>query len=269
MRRALFLACCLIAGCLKSTPFKTEPDEVDLTSRELSKLQQLGEPPKAFTFLAFGDTHDEYDDLETSVGIMNQSAARFALIAGDLSDRGTLQEFEWSGELYRQLKMPFLTVIGNHDAISDGKEIYRKMYGPLDYSFRHGPLKFVLFDSNDLETPSAPDRDWLRAQVEEHGDAKGVVLVTHQAVLDSDAREGGDNHVFYDELLRGGDVVLVVHGHLDEQRLRQKHGVPVLQCGTFQTTRLYNLVHYDGERFSFTSCRFGDCQGLEPEAEEP
>jgi 3',5'-cyclic-AMP phosphodiesterase len=262
----LSLASLLFGGCLKSTPFKTEPDETDLTGRELRRLEALGEPAGAFTFLAFGDTHDEYDDLETSVGIMNQTDARFALIAGDLSDRGTLQEFEWSGELYRKLHMPFLTVLGNHDAISDGKEIYRKMYGPLDYSFRYGPLKFVLFDSNNLETPSAPDRDWLRSQVEDHGDAQGVVLVTHQSLLDSDAREGGDNHVFYDELLQGGDVVLVVHGHLDAQRLRVKHGVPVLQCGTFQTTRLYNLVHFDGERFSFTSCRFEDCHDLEPEA---
>lgn len=269
MRRVPVLACLLVVACLKSTPFKTNPEEIDLTSRELSKLQKLGEPPQAWTFLAFGDTHDEYDDLETSVDIMNRSDARFALIAGDLTDRGTLQEFEWSGELYRNLDVPFFTVIGNHDAISDGKEIYQKMYGPLDYSFHHGPLKFVMFDSNNLETPSAPDRDWLREQVRDHGDAKGVVLVTHQAVLDSDAREGGDNHVFYDELLRSGDVVLVVHGHLNEQRLRQKHGVPVLQCGTFQTTRLHNLVSYDGERFSFRSCRFEECAKLEPEPEEP
>lgn len=269
MRRALPFACLLLVGCFESTPFKSEPDEIDLTRSELQKLQALGEPPSAWTFLAFGDTHDEYDDLDTTVDIMNRSHARFALIAGDLTDRATLQEFEWSGELYQDLDMPFLTVIGNHDALSDGKDIYRKMYGPVDYSFQHGPLKFVMFDSNDLETPSAPDRDWLRAQVQDHGDALGVVLVTHQAVLKKDEREGGDNHVFYDELLRSGDVSLVVHGHLDEQRLMQKHGVPVLQCGTFQTTRLYNFVHFDGERFSFESCRFEQCKDLEPEPEEP
>jgi 3',5'-cyclic-AMP phosphodiesterase len=268
MRRSAVIACLLLAGCLKSTPFKSDPDVVDLTEQQLQKLRELGEPPKSWTFVAFGDTHDEYDDLERSVEIINRSGARFALIAGDLTDRGTLQEFEWSGELYRDLEIPFLTVIGNHDEISDGREIYEKMYGPLNYSFRHGPLKFVMFDSNDLENPAAPDRAWLTEQVENPGDAWGVVLVTHQSLLDTDAVEGGTSHLFYDELLASENVVLAVHGHLDQQRLRQAHGVPVLQCGTFQTTRLHTFIDFDGESFSFRSCRFEECRTIEPEAEE-
>jgi predicted phosphodiesterase len=268
MRRLLLFACMLVPACFVSTPFKDKPEATDLTRQELRSLERLGEPPESWTFLAFGDTHDDYDNLERSVGLMNQATdARFALIAGDLTDRGTLQEFEWSGELYQELEMPFLTVIGNHDAISDGRSIYEQMYGPRNYSFRQGSLKFVMFDSNTLETPSAPARDWLTAQVTDHGDASGVVLVTHQSITAPDDLEGGTNRAFYDELLQGGDVVLVIHGHLDEQRLRLVHGVPVLQCGTYETHFQHTFVDFDGASFGFRSCVFEDCQAIEPEPE--
>jgi 3',5'-cyclic-AMP phosphodiesterase len=267
MRSAFWILPILLTGCFKSTLFTTNPDETDVTRGELAQLAKLEAPSKPWTFVALGDTHDEYDDLETSVGIINRSDARLALIAGDMTDRGLLQEFEWSGELYRELAMPFFTAIGNHDAISDGRTIYGKMYGPYNYSFRYGGLKFVLFESNDLENSAAPDRDWVRAQVADHEGDVGVVLVTHQPLLQEDEVEGGTNHEFYDELLASGDVVLAIHGHLDEQRLRLSHGVPVLQCGTFETTRLHTFVHVDGAGLRFESCKFDDCRDLAPEAE--
>jgi predicted phosphodiesterase len=267
MRTAVLAIAVLLSGCLKSTPFKDEPDETNLTRRQLAQLSKTKPPGVRWSFLAFGDTHDEYDDLETSIESMNQLPASLALIAGDLCDRGTLQEFEWSGELYRRLAMPFLTVIGNHDELSDGVKIYERMYGPRDYSFEYGGLKFVLFDSNTLENPQAPNRDWLTQQVKDHGDSQ-VVLVTHQPVTEPNDVENGTTKEFYDDLLASGDVALVVHGHLDAYVLRSVHDVPVLQCGTFETQRTYTLITYDGQGFEFERCRFGDCERVSPEPEE-
>lgn len=266
-RFVALVACVVVCGgCLKPTPFQDEPSQTKLTSKALRALASQPEPPRRWSFLAFGDTHDEYDDLERSVGIMNQSDARLALIAGDLCDRGTLQEFEWSGELYRQLSMPFFTVIGNHDELSDGPHIYARMYGPREYSFSYGGLKFVLFDSNTLENNAAPNRDWITQQIHDRGDDQ-VVLVTHQSVTEPNDLEGGTAREFYDDLLASGDVALVVHGHLDEYRLRLVHNVPVLQCGTFETQRTHTLVDFDGTAFSFTRCHFDECESVEPDAE--
>jgi 3',5'-cyclic AMP phosphodiesterase CpdA len=265
MSRTLpYSAALLLVGCLKFTPFKDEPDESRLTAHALARLAEQS-PPGRWSFLAFGDTHDEYDDLERSVAAMNQTSARLALIAGDLSDRGTLQEFEWSGELYRKLTMPFVTVIGNHDEISDGLRIYERMYGPRNYSFHYGGLFFVLFDSNTLENAAAPDRDWIDQQIRDRGDDK-VVLVTHQSVTDPNDVEGGEAKQYYDDLLSSGDVALVVHGHLDEYYLRLVHDVPVLQCGTYETQRTHTLIDFDGEKFGFQRCQFDDCEAVEPEA---
>jgi len=265
VRNLLVVPALLLVGCLTSTPFQGETSETNLTAKQLKKLVAGGEPPEAWSFLAFGDTHDEYDELARAVETMNQTDARLALIAGDLADRGTLQEFEWSAAQYLKLQIPFVTAIGNHDQLSGGVRVYEQMYGPRDYTFEYGGLKFVVFDSNTLENPQAPRRDWLTAQVKDHGDAK-VVLLTHQSPLSPDDVEGGTNREFYDELLRSGDVALVVNGHLDEFQLSSVHGVPVLQCGTFQTQFLYTRILFDGEAFRFEACEFEDCEAREPQA---
>jgi hypothetical protein len=140
------------------------------------------------------------------------------------------------------------------------------MYGPRNYSFEHGGLKFVMFDSNTLENPQAPDRDFITAQIRDRGSSK-IVLVTHQSVTEPNDLEDGTNKEFYDQLLRDGEVSLVVHGHLDAFYLRNVHAVPVLQCGTFETQFLHTLVTFDGNGFKFLVCRFEDCEEREPEAE--
>jgi predicted phosphodiesterase len=265
MRPALF-ACFLVLGCLKSTPFQAEPSETDVTAQQLQKLRSRPEPRGAWTFLAFGDTHDDYDNLARSVDLMNGSDARLALIAGDMVDRGTLQEFEWSGELYQRLNMPFFTAIGNHDELSGGTHVYERMYGPREYSFTYGGLKFVAFDSNTLENPAAPNRDWLTAQVEDHGDDK-VVLLMHQPILSPSDLDGGTNREFYDQLLASGNVALVIHGHDDVFFLKLAHGVPVMQCGTYETQFLHTLVTFEQDRFRFRVCHFDECEERLPEPE--
>jgi len=266
VRNACAALVLLAAGCLKSTPFQGEPSETNLTARNRAALQSRGEPHGAWSFLAFGDTHDDYDNLARSVERMNQTDARLALIAGDMSDRGTLQELEWSVEEYRKLAMPFFTTIGNHDHLSGGAKIYDRMYGPRDYSFEHGGLKFVVFDSNTLEDPTAPRRDWLRAQVTDHAGSRVVLLLRSVSTAPTDF-EGGTVGDFYDELLRSGDVSLVVHGHLDEFKLVSVHGIPVLQCGTYGTQFLHTRITFNGNGFSFEVCHFDDCEARSPQLE--
>ena len=268
-RQRLVGAALLLSACLQATPFETDPSFVDLTSSELRKLRAQPAPTGAFTFAAFGDTHDEYDDLERTVRIINGTPGiEFNIIAGDMTDRGLLQEFEWSGELYYELNAPFLTVIGNHDHLSAGREIYEEMYGPLQYSFEYGGLKFVMFDSNTLENHAAPNRSWLLDQVRDRGKARGVVLVTHHDYTAPDDLEGGTNRAFYDELLQEPGIVLAIHGHLNDYRLRMVHGVPVLQCATYQNLRYHTLVTVDEEQITFQRCLFDSCEPVEPVAEE-
>jgi Icc protein len=267
----LVVSTMLFAGCLQTTPLDTDAEHTGLIAKNLQALERRGEPRHPFRFVAMGDTHDEYDDTASAVEAINaRGDVELVAHAGDITDRGLLQEFEWSYEVLGRFKMPLLIAIGNHDAVSHGAEIWSKMFGPRDYSFYFGGLKFVFFNSNALEFPGqAPRRDWLRAEIANRGAARAVVVVTHHPPQHADDLPGGDTHEFYDGLIQSGDIALWVHGHLAEPRLYRVHSTPVLQCGTFQEDRYYWVVTVDHERLSFERCFYGACSERSAEETSP
>jgi len=263
-RRALaaMAAIGLLSGCVQTTPYDVDADHSDFVKKSLAKLRAREPAPHPFRFVAISDTHDEYDDFATTIDLLNaRSDLELVTHSGDISDRGLLQEMQWSFDLLERIKLPVLIALGNHDAISNGAEIWRKMFGPFDYTFEFGGLKFVFFNSNALEFPgTAPNRDWLRGQVAERGDALGVVLVSHHPMYAHDFVPGGDARAFYDELIATGAVKLWVSGHESAPKLALYRGVPLLGCGTFQDGREYFVVTVDGTEFSFERCHFDDCR---------
>jgi len=271
-RSALAALCIAIAACVTTTPFDADPAERDLTRKNLDALANRA-PPKRFKFVAIGDVHDEYDDLATTVEIINRRTdIEFVAVAGDMSDRGLRQELEWSQELLTRLRVPYLTAVGNHDAISSGAEIYRKMYGPLDYRFRFGGIEFVFFNSNSLEFPNnaVPDFGWLDAQLSAAADADALVLVTHvPPTFPPNKPVGLYDPVGYENLFAKHNITLFVHSHLGEWGLWNNRGAVNLQCGTFQVNRHYSVVTIEGRSVSIERCHFEACEPVTPQPLEP
>ena len=258
----------LLGSCVRTTPFQQDAERNDLNAENQSRLLAKT-PPRPYTFVAIGDTHDAYDDTAAAARSINRMAdVEFVAHAGDITDRGLLQEFNWAQDSFDELQMPLLMSIGNHDAVSDGKSIYREMYGPYDYSFLWGGMKWVFFNSNTLEFgPEVPDREWLRQEIGDRQGQSGIVVVTHHPPVGADDLPGGDNSAFYDELLREQAITLFVHGHIDEFRLYTRHGTPVLQCSTFQNRRTFTRVRVDGTALSFERCQLDVCEPVQPELE--
>ncbi|HMJ15229.1 MAG TPA: metallophosphoesterase, partial [Polyangiaceae bacterium] len=253
-------------SCLVATPFGSEPEERNLNARNLERLKQHeSRGGHTLTFAALGDTHAEYDDLSHAVRAINrQSDVKLVAHAGDMTDFGLLQEYDWSHRTLTKLTAPLFTAIGNHDAISDGATIYRKMYGPFDYSFEHAGVEFVFFNSNSLEFPeSAPDQRWLRKTVLESDAPRGVVVVTHHTPWTSESPRSARR--LHADLLASGKVRLWVHGHLEKFQLVTYHGVPILQCGTFQHSREHVLVTLRESGTTFRRCHYDSCAPVVPE----
>jgi len=268
VRAFFFTLLFAIAGCIRATPFDADPEARDLTQKNLDALAARS-PAQRFKFVALGDVHDEYDDLGTTVDAINaRNDIEFVAVVGDMSDRGLRQELEWSQEILGRLRVPFLTAIGNHDAISSGAEIYRRMYGPLDYRFRFGGIEFVFFNSNSLEFPDSPVPNfaWLDTQLSAAADANGIVLVTHiPPAIPPDYPEGLYDPASYEQLFAKHNVTLFVHSHRDEWGLWVNRGATNLQCGTFQNNRLYNVVTIEGRNVSIERCHFTSCEPVVPE----
>jgi predicted phosphodiesterase len=182
---ALFIFLFYISACgdrLDYSPFQTNLPEYakGLTVKNLNRLQ--GYPTyDEFKVAVIADIHNNYNDLDSVVKIINsRNDMSFVFVVGDLTNLGLRDEFLWFHDTANKLNMPYLTVIGNHDSLSKGKTIYRKMYGQLNYSFSFSGTKFIALNSNKREFPGeAPNLDWLRSELQDSFLYDNVVVFAH------------------------------------------------------------------------------------------
>ncbi|SKB85799.1 metallophosphoesterase family protein [Dyadobacter psychrophilus] len=163
--------------------------ETNLNQKNIERIQAI--PLKdTVRFILMGDTQRWYDETDAFIKSANsQKDAAFVLHAGDISDFGLSQEFKWVNEIMVKLKCPYLTVIGNHDLVANGPAAYRKIYGPMDYSFEYGDNKFIFINTNSREyifNGEVPNLNWLQSQLADNRDNKNAIVVAHIPPFDGD-----------------------------------------------------------------------------------
>lgn len=215
----VLIAAALLAGC--SDAFEYSPNQIhdnnspkDLNEKNLRRLQAAG-PGDTLTVVFAGDSQQFYDEVDLFVRKVNSlSDVDFVLIGGDISNYGLLQEFELIVARLDRLKSPYFGVIGNHDVVANGEEIFRRMFGPLDDSFVYDSVKFILHNTNSREfhSPNVPDLAWLAGELTPAPGIEGFVAVSHVPPFDADfdpALIGGYTSLFRDT----PGFLLSLHGH--------------------------------------------------------
>jgi 3',5'-cyclic-AMP phosphodiesterase len=144
----------------------------------------LSMPNKDTLHLVFtGDTQRFYDDVKDLVSTVNNLPKVDAVvITGDLADFGVAREYDWLNEELIKLKVPFFTVIGNHDCLANGSEIYQQIYGPLNYSFTWNKIRFIMHNTNGREyyfNGSVPDIQWMQANLSDTQNYESCIFVSH------------------------------------------------------------------------------------------
>ncbi|RYZ86344.1 MAG: hypothetical protein EOP04_14075, partial [Proteobacteria bacterium] len=149
----------------------------NLTRKNLDMLQTGSETFEPFTVALVTDPQVVVTYLESCRKEINQrNDVSFSLLLGDLTDRSMRREFEWIGKIIADFRRPILTVIGNHDGLLYGEDIYKKMFGPLNYSFVYNQVKFIMFNDNTYEW-GYPDFEWLENEIKSF---PRVIIAAHQ-----------------------------------------------------------------------------------------
>lgn len=166
-------------------------DQTDLTAKNLARLAANPLPPgDTLRFVFTGDSQRFYEYNERLVASVNQQPGiSLLVVAGDISDFGMAREMRLVAERLNKLKVPYLTVIGNHDQVGNGREAYQHVFGPLNYSFVYGETKFTFIDTNSREynfNGRIPDVPWLQQQVSNLQGAKRQVVMSHVPPQDDD-----------------------------------------------------------------------------------
>jgi len=130
------------------------------------------------------DTHGWYTDAKDEVAHLNsRNDIDFVVHCGDLTDTGTTKEYEWCRDILGQLKVPYVALIGNHDFLGTGDGAYTILYGPMDFSFIAGRIKFVCLNTNATEydyMAAVPNFDFMEEEfTKDSTEFDRTVLVMH------------------------------------------------------------------------------------------
>ncbi|SFQ68603.1 metallophosphoesterase family protein [Hymenobacter arizonensis] len=186
----------LLTSCelFEFSPNQTHTPEAyrDLTRKNLEALlarpNPLGDDSLRFVFIS--DSQRFYDEAAAFVRSVNQQpGVAFVALGGDVSDFGLVREMRWVHDRLRHLNVPYLTVIGNHDHVANGRQAYQNVYGPLNYSFTYAGTRFICLDTNGREygfNGRVPDVDWLRAQLADSAGVTQQVVLCHVPPEDAD-----------------------------------------------------------------------------------
>lgn len=227
-----YLVCILtgliICGC---DPFEYHPYDVrlekkykNINAKNLEKIKARDRSSDTVKFVFMGDSQRWYDETEDFVKHVNRrNDIDFVVHGGDISDFGMKKEFCWIHDIMSKLRFPYVAIIGNHDHLGTGGEIFRAMYGDLNFSFIFGGIKFVALNTNALDfdygTP-VPDFDFIRQEI---GDTTTVKY--DQTIVMMHARPGAvvfNNNVsviFHEYIKRFKNLRFCIHAHSHKLRV--------------------------------------------------
>jgi len=172
MKKSFLSLLLLLTSC--SDAFDIHPYDVNIKSERDINAKQIAKIKSAFADddtlrVAFiSDTHGWYSDASDQVDDMNQrDDIDFVIHCGDLTDTGTMKEYEWSYRILSRLRYPYVALIGNHDYLGTGDQIYNVMYGEMDFAFIASRIKFVCLNTNATEydyMAAVPNFDFMEEE---------------------------------------------------------------------------------------------------------
>jgi Icc-related predicted phosphoesterase len=163
----------LLASC---NAFEYQPydgrvkGETDINNKNIALIEKQCAGRDTIKFAVISDTQRWYDDTQDFVNVLNKrSDIDFVIHGGDISDFGVTKEFLWQRDILNGLKVPYVVLLGNHDCLGDGEEIFEKVFGKSNFAFWAGSVKFICLNTNALEfdySNPVPDFDFIDSQLD-------------------------------------------------------------------------------------------------------
>jgi serine/threonine-protein phosphatase CPPED1 len=189
---------CLLGLCLLawvSVALGADPGALPAQDWNLRNLERLkvasGRP---LTFAVLGDSRDNPAVFEQVLKHLDgDPGLAFAIELGDLVGQGSLEAFgDFLHQVRQNVRLPFLTVLGNHDLEKDrGSWLYRQIFGPEYYAFPVKNHYFIVV--NDVEPPGIGEEQWrwLEQELSKSRAYKTRLVFLHIPLFDP---RGGENH---------------------------------------------------------------------------
>jgi predicted MPP superfamily phosphohydrolase len=235
--RFLFVALLLSilsSSCKKLFSYNANEIQIEEKDRNqniknIERLQSK-EQKDSFRFVVISDCQRFYEEIDEFVGKINRYPdISFVVLNGDITDFGLRAEYLWISQRLQKLSFPFLVVIGNHDMLGNGRELYKQMFGPENFGFSYSGYKFIALNSNSQEVGhngSLPDTSWLQQELLSTPSQEKIFVFAHLAPFSGDFDRSLEQ-AYVKILASNGNVAYSIHGHEDISYLGQPYGPPV------------------------------------------
>ncbi len=238
---------------------RVEEQERDINAKNIQRLSLL-QASDTLKFVLIGDTQRFYEETDAFVRQINGAEdVDFVILAGDITDFGLNKEFKWVNERLSRLKVPYITVIGNHDMLANGREVYRKMYGAENFSFTVNGNTFICLNTNSEEVGfdgTLPDMNWLTSELGKSKNSNNVFVISHVPPF-SAAFDKSLEQSYADVLKSNRNVRLSLHGHQHYYSLSNPYngGCDYLVVGSMNKKN-YAVVSVAGGKYNIEEKQF-------------
>jgi len=189
-RRHLFLWFCLFLCISLLVAFEIREYVSPLPARKWNgeKLRRIKVVEEDhFSFAVFGDNRNSRAVFEDLLKMIDHDPdIQFAIGLGDFVERGSKGRYRYFiNQVNRNLGIPLLTAIGNHETQGKGREIYREVFGPFYYSFQLGKHYFIVLDTADREAFDLLGQGvWLEKELEKSRNYDTCFVFMHIPLYD-------------------------------------------------------------------------------------
>lgn len=214
--------------------------ELKINEKNLEKIKNNEtNSPGSFKIGFLSDTHNHYKELKQAIKYLNQNGPYdFIIINGDTSILGLKEEFLESKNYFETLNYPFLVSLGNHDLLSNGATIYKRLYGKTNFSFNYKGVQFIFFDSNNWESSDkAPNNDFILSNIQGAGDN---IFIAHVPLDDKD-RFTHDEIDYWKSLTTSYQIPIMFAGHNHNPGVSQFGNSEIITIGSPPKKTLWEL----------------------------
>lgn len=253
LTRGLLLMSLVSCRQFEFHPNEVRPDEKDLNRKNIDRIESMN-AQNNFNFILLGDTQRHYEDLEDFVRHVNGiDSISFVLLSGDLVDFGLTKEYNWIVDKLKKLRVPFVSVIGNHDLLANGGKIFREMFGPDNFIFSYSKTKFICINSNSREYDykgRVPDIGWLKRQLQDDNGYDNIFVASHVPPYSVDFDRNLELQ-FAEALASQPKTRISLHGHEHHYNLSYPYpgGIPYLVVAA-ANRRSYVTISVRGTQYT-------------------
>lgn len=259
LRSLILQMCILLTTCdfIEFHPYDIRKSEglSDINNSNIARIEAADDDSDTIRFAFMGDTQRFYDETAAFVREINQQEdIDFVIHGGDITDFGMSKEYIWIHEIMKDLKVPYVAVVGNHDMVGHGKEIYKNMYGDFNFSFKFRQTRFICLNTNALEADKKtpiPDFDYMQTFINDTVGIERTIVVMHSPPYNVQFRNQSVRH-FKEVLEEYNNLIFCLYAHIHHLEEKQffRNGLHFYGCDDI-SGRNYLLFTITGDSYSY------------------